>query len=124
MKEVRSHGKGSYGTVMLVEDEPTREHIALNTFPAGGQDVSELFFREIEFLIRLSHPCVLRIVGYFLATRTSGLQNVTEFAVNRSLREALDKSGAFLDDTGKAIVIAGIVVGMKFTRSQGVIPGT
>jgi serine/threonine-protein kinase ULK/ATG1 len=119
MREVRILGKGSCGTVTLVEDESTREQIALKIFPAGGQDVSELFFREIELLIRLSHPCVVRIVGYFLATRNSGAQIGTEFAVNGSLREALASSAAFLDDTGKAIVVAGVAVGMKFIRSQG-----
>jgi hypothetical protein len=39
--------------------------------------------------------------------------------VNGSLREALDKS--LLDDTGKAIVVTGVVIGMKFIHSHGVI---
>jgi hypothetical protein len=91
-------------------DESAHEQIVLKTFPVGGQDVCERFFREIEFLIRLSHPCVLRIVGYFLATGRSGWQIGTEFAVNGSLREALDKPAAFLNDTGRAIVIAGVML--------------
>jgi serine/threonine protein kinase len=82
-----------------------------------------MFFREIEFLIRLSHPCVVRFVGYYPATGGSAGQIGTEFAVNGSLREALHESAAFLDDTGKAIVIAGVVVGMEFIHSQGVIHG-
>jgi serine/threonine protein kinase len=43
------------------------------------------------------------------------------FPANGSLGEALDKSTAFVDDTGKAIVVAGVVVDMKFIHSQGVI---
>jgi hypothetical protein len=74
MKEIRFLGEGSYGTVMLVEDESTHEQIAVKTFPEDDQDTCRLFFREIEFLIRLGHPCVIRIVGYFLATRGSGAQ--------------------------------------------------
>jgi hypothetical protein len=37
----------SYGTVTPIEDECTDERIALNTFPAGRQYVSEMSFREI-----------------------------------------------------------------------------
>jgi hypothetical protein len=47
MKQIRFLRKGSFGTVTLVEDESTHEQIALKSFPAGGQDVSEVFFREI-----------------------------------------------------------------------------
>jgi hypothetical protein len=121
MREIGFLGKGSYGTVMLVEDKSMHEQIASKTVPIGGQDVSDLFFREIQFLIRPKHPCVVRFVSYFLAMGTSGAQVGTEFAANGSLREALGKSAAFLDDTGKAIVVVGVVVGMKFVHSQGII---
>jgi serine/threonine protein kinase len=54
-------------------------------------------------------------------TGKSGAQIGTEVAANGSLWEALDKSAAFLDDTGKAIVVARVVVGMKVIHSHGVI---
>jgi serine/threonine protein kinase len=41
----------------------------------------------------------------------------TQFAAGGSLRDALQR----LDDTRKAIVVLGLVIGMKFIHSEGVI---
>jgi hypothetical protein len=93
--------------------------IALKAFDRRNdatEDMTQILIREIGGLIRLRHPCVVAIVGYSLATKTSTAQIGTRYAANGSLREALDKSMPFLDNTGRAIVIAGAVFGMKFTR--------
>jgi hypothetical protein len=89
---------------------------ALDRRNDATEDMTQVFIREIGGLIRLRHPIVLGIVGYSLATKTSTAQIGTRYAANSSFREALDKSMSFLDDTGRAIVIAGVVLGMKFTR--------
>jgi hypothetical protein len=78
-----------------------------------GDDLTQTFVREIEAVIPLSHPCVVAIVGYSPATDKSPAQIVTRYAANRSRREALDMSPPFLDDAGKAVVVCGLVVGMK-----------
>jgi serine/threonine protein kinase len=88
---------------------------------ALGRDFTQMFVREVESLIHLSHPCVVAIVGYSLATRTAPAQIGTRYAANGSLRDALAKSVRFLDDTGKAIVVCGIVIGMAFIHSRGVL---
>jgi serine/threonine protein kinase len=98
----------------------THHLIAVKFFDTKATRASEgssSFFREIDALFLLTHPCVLRIVGYFLETRTSPAQIGTEFAAGGSLREALPR----LDDTEKTIVLVSIVLGMKFIHSQGVI---
>jgi serine/threonine protein kinase len=120
MTKIGFVGKDSYWTVILVEDKSTHEPIVLKSFLAGSEDASDLFFREIEFLIRLNHPCVVHLVGYFLAVRRPGAQIGTEFVANKLLRDALDKSAALIDDTRKAVIFAG-VIGMKFIHSQDVI---
>jgi serine/threonine protein kinase len=58
-----------------------------------------------------------RIVGYCLATPRFPAQIGMEFATGRSLRDALLR----LDDSGKAIIVVGMVLGMKFIHSRGVI---
>jgi serine/threonine protein kinase len=119
MRKIRKLGRGAYGTVTLVEDPSTHEMIALKTFCGPVADITTTFFREVESLIRLVHPCVVPIVGYFLATTKSRAQIGTKYAVKGSLREALEKRS--LDDTGLAIVACGIVIGMKFIHSRGVM---
>jgi serine/threonine protein kinase len=66
---------------------------------------------------------VLRIVGYSLLTHSKPAQIGTKFAANGSLRDALDRSPrpTFLDETGIAIIVVGIVVGMRFIHGRGIL---
>jgi serine/threonine protein kinase len=103
-----------------------RHSIVAKTFDRRediGDDYTQTFVREIEGLIRLSHPCVVAIVGYSLATQESPVQIGIRYAANGSLREVLDMSPPFLDDTGKTVVVCGIIVGMRFIHSQGFVHG-
>jgi hypothetical protein len=52
--------------------------------------MSDVFFRELESLIRLSHAGIVQIVGYFLATRNSPAQITAKYALNGFLASALD----------------------------------
>jgi serine/threonine protein kinase len=120
LREVRLIGKGAFGVVKLLEDASTHGQIAVKFFDSETPQASNrlsAFFREIDALDLLTHPCVLRIVGYCLETQKFPSQIGTEFAVGGSLQEALPT----LNGTGKAIVIVGIVIGMKFIHSRGVI---
>jgi hypothetical protein len=72
--EVRVLGKGVFGVVKLLEDPSTHHLIAVKFFDSEttlASDKSSAFFREIDALVLLTHPCILRIVGYCLATRAS-----------------------------------------------------
>jgi serine/threonine protein kinase len=126
MTKIRGLGSGKFGVVDLVEDPLTHEEIALKSFNEAdeGRDMTVPFMREIDMLIRLSHPCLIRIVGYSLPTADLPAQIGMEFAANGSLRNVLDKreSGsapAFLDDTGIAMIVSGIVLGMNFVHCHG-----
>jgi serine/threonine protein kinase len=86
----------------------------------------ELFFREIEVLVHLNHPCVLRIYGWSPRQGIIPGQIHTEFAEHGSLDKVLEKvkwgSGfKFWKPTGKAIIICGIVLGMRYVHSKGYI---
>jgi serine/threonine protein kinase len=89
MRKIRTLGKGAFGTVTLVEDPSTYDLIALKTFHEPSEDIAMVFFREIESVIGLVHPCVVPIIGYCLATETSRAQISTKYAVNGSLPGAL-----------------------------------
>jgi len=69
---------------------------------------------------------MLPIVGYYLPTETSSAQVRAKFAVNGFLRDAIQKvrqgcPPPFMTETGVAIILAGIVIGVKFIHSKGVI---
>jgi hypothetical protein len=128
MKEIRVLGKDAFGTVTLVEDSSNGEQIALKSFNESGttdRDASSTFFREIEALIRLAHRCIIPIVDYYLATSPS--QIGMKFAVNGSLRDVPVEMAAgsrprFMDETGIAVIICGVIVGMISSLGQVVIP--
>jgi hypothetical protein len=128
MVTIRAIGQGVFGVVTLVEDPVTHDQTALKSIEmkTAGGDISELFVQEVEMMIRLRHPCVLPIVGYSLPTSTSPGRIGTKYAINGSLRSALDarRSGScpsFLDATGVSIILTGLAIGMKFIHSRGVI---
>jgi serine/threonine protein kinase len=126
MREIEVLGKGGFGVVKLVEDAFTGERIAVKSLHEPDPDLGTRFRHDVEMLIRLRHPCVLSIVGYLIPTQTSRAQIGTEFAVNGSLRSALDKlrNGSppnFMNDTGIAIIVSGLAHGMKFIHSSGAI---
>jgi serine/threonine protein kinase len=121
MTEIRTLGEGAYGTVTLVQEPWTREIIALESFQAGVEvEEGSSFFREVESLIQLAHPCIVPIVGYSLKTATSPARIGMRAAANGSLKDALALPDApLLDATTVAIVITGIVLGMRFIHARG-----
>jgi serine/threonine protein kinase len=115
--------------VKLVEFE-SRGKIVVKEFELlHGDDSSGRRFRfinEVEILRDVLHPCVVSLIGFSFHTRYHPGQLALEFVPGGSLRNALDcvKSGndpSFMTDTGLAIMICGLVAGMKHIHSRGVV---
>jgi serine/threonine protein kinase len=65
---------GATGVVKLFEDPSTQGLVAVKFFESKVTQVSDdslAFFREIDALVVLTHPCVVQIVGYCLATEVA-----------------------------------------------------
>jgi serine/threonine protein kinase len=74
----------------------------------------------------LHHPCVLRLTSWSLPTESAVADIRTEYASNRSLKDVMAKVEAglwppFWTPTGRAILITGIVLGMRYVHSKGII---
>jgi serine/threonine protein kinase len=127
MTMIRVMGRSPDRVMQLMEDTQTGERLALTSF-TGRKDVDNcnVFIREVGMLIRLRHPCIVPIIGFSLPTPDSPAQIATEYAARGSLRDALKQrrdglAPLFMDDTGIAIIVCGIVLGMNFIHSQNVI---
>jgi serine/threonine protein kinase len=118
-------GTGGSSTVLLQKDPVTDRDIAVKRIFSQGYDET-VFLREIETLIKLNHPCVVRIHGCVLPRETRYPEIHMEYAVNGSLRSVFNKikhgtRPAFWNSTGIGIIICGIVFGMRYVHSRGFI---
>jgi serine/threonine protein kinase len=92
-----------------------------------GQTTAEMkaaFNRELLNLVTISHPCIQSVLGWDVAD--SDLLIVTEYLENGSLEGVIDAAQtedrpAFFDDTGVAIMCAGILLGLRYMHSRNII---
>jgi serine/threonine protein kinase len=115
---------GGFGTVS-VTDDPTRDRKIAVKHLANVCDVKD-FLREVEIMVKLNHPCVLRIVNWAMPDGPTEPEIHTEFAANGSLAAVLEKvefgnKPDFWNPTGIGILICGLVLGMRYIHSCRII---
>jgi hypothetical protein len=117
-------GKGRFSTVTVRRDPATGRLFAVKHIAAPFD--RQLLIREVENLVKLNHPCVLRICNWaFPDDRKEGEIHM-EFAENGSLANILEKANSdraptFWNWTGIGILICGIVLGLRYVHSRGII---
>jgi serine/threonine protein kinase len=117
-------GNGGFAAVYLETNEETDQKIVVKEISWAYEETH--FIREIETLIKLNHPCVVRILGFNLPPLTESAEIQMEYAENGSLVSVLrsvqyGSRPRFWDPTGIGIIICGIVLGMRYVHSQGFI---
>jgi serine/threonine-protein kinase len=118
-------GKGGFSTVSVETDATNARKVAVKYLSTPVFDQLQ-FFREVEILIKLNHPCVLRIYGYSVPSGLKPAEIHTEFAESGSLADVMKRAKrgavpAFWNPTGKGIIVSGIVLGMIFVHSHNCI---
>jgi serine/threonine-protein kinase len=116
---------GGFSEVRLTRDHETGKLIAVKHIYPENYD-REQFTQEVDTLMRLDHPCICRIVRWAFPSGANEAEIHMEYAENRSLASVLQRAGwreplEFWNPTGKAMIICGIVLGMRFVHSQGYI---
>jgi serine/threonine protein kinase len=125
LQRIELIANGECADVLLKTDPKTGEKIAVKRIKSGA--FSEYSFRrEIEAMMNLVHPCVLRIVGWCPRLSTSRAEIWTEYGPNKSLDTVFEKVSdgkgpKFWNATGKAIIICGIALGMRHVHGRGYI---
>jgi serine/threonine protein kinase len=113
VRKVRDPATGNWVAVKLIHAERFKE---------------PRFIEEVDALVKLNHPCVLRIVGWVPPIGRSEAEIHTEIAEHGSLDRLMEQvrygaSLPFWTATGKAILINGIALGMRFVHSRHYIHG-
>jgi serine/threonine protein kinase len=118
-------GNDFSGQVKLYEESDHRRH-AVKTIPVNPAN-RKTFERDVKTIANLKHSCVLEVRGLIPAKRHEQLRIVTEFAPNGTLEENMrqEKRGELpiASPTRVAKMLCGIVLGMRFAHSRGVIHG-
>jgi hypothetical protein len=129
MTTLRWLGRGTIGRVGLRQDGPDGRLIAVKSIlrpEESIRDFTEMFMREVEALVTLRHPCILALVGYSLPTEERLAEIATEYAENGDLGHLLElradgNAPEWADATGIAIILCGIVHGMRYLHEQGIM---
>jgi serine/threonine protein kinase len=116
------------GEIELFRHRKTGEEVAVKTLPmkkgANLQRLQDSFLREVSSLIELKHPCIVELKGCCLPRKNEGPKIITRFLGGGSLRTILEKgknASRWFTGNRKAIIIAGIVLGMIYVHSKGLI---
>jgi TPR repeat protein len=126
-EKVRELGRGRFGVVWLMKNKNTNEHLAVKYIGIGATFESDRLLREIGVLTLLTHPCIVRIIGYSLPTsECKKARIVTEFMSNGSLEDALTRVNGreipdFWTHNNITKMMIGLVLGMKYLHSESII---
>jgi serine/threonine-protein kinase len=115
---------GGYAIVTLETDPNTGAKIALKRFK--GVVARLTLNREVQNLIMLQHPCVVRILGWTPGHGSNGAQIRMEWAEHGTIEDILARPHACPEawtPTQVGIVICDLVLGMRYVHSVGIIHG-
>jgi serine/threonine protein kinase len=127
--EIGELGHGSFGVVKLMQDQFLNQLYAVKYFNPDKNNVfdTDAFLREIGTHSNVDHPCVLRIIGcYFPSEKCPSGRIVTVYYQNGSMEDIIDKVGSgnspdFWDHTNVSIMIAGIILGLRYLHSRDIV---
>jgi hypothetical protein len=123
LKVIRVLKNSPSSVVKLVRDGDMKCEIVVRwQMPPIGEEslFASKFVDQTSLLVKCSHPCLLKFFGWSFPTESSPGQIGMEYAPNGSLRDLFCRQQE-IDDTKVAIIICGIVQGMKYLNEQGII---
>jgi serine/threonine protein kinase len=96
-----------------------RRKIAVKTLYVVEIDKAQ-FLRQVKMVATWNHPCLSHVLSWRDIPKSDSVEIHTQWRERRSLELLLTDRMSF-DATRKGIVICGIVLGMRFIDSQGLV---
>jgi serine/threonine protein kinase len=125
-KTVRELGSG-YRDVELFEHGTDGGKIVMKYLRVDAEFKLEQVVREVQILLRLNHPSIIRIIGWWLPNEEcSQMRIATEFMSNGSLDDVFyqvhrGEAPSWWTHENISILIADILDGLRYMHSQGVV---
>ena len=125
-KVIKKIGEGSFGEVLLIEDNLTQKNFVAKVFKFEclSNQNQKLFQQNLKSLKPIKNPIIIPIIGYsFIDFENQNNPTiVTEYLPNGSLADAL-KNNINLTPTNKYIILLGVAEGMKYLHSHKIVHG-
>jgi hypothetical protein len=123
-REIQILGRGQFGVITLVENPSNHELLLLENF--DEETDSTQLINQVKILNEARHPSIVEIIGFSPGVSGKVSQLATKYSGKGSLRELMDiiitgKAPDWLDWTQVAKIFCGIVLGMRFVHSRGII---
>ncbi|CAA3027358.1 serinethreonine- kinase ctr1 [Olea europaea subsp. europaea] len=127
LEELRELGSGTFGTVYHGEWRGT--DVAIKRIndrcfagkPSEQERMRDDFWNEAIKLADLHHPNVVAFYGVVLDGPSGSIATVTEYMVNGSLRNALQKSERNLDKRKRLMITMDVAFGMEYLHGKNIV---
>ncbi|XP_031383745.1 uncharacterized protein LOC116197685 [Punica granatum] len=127
LEELRELGSGTYGTVYHGKWRGTDVAIkrindrCFTGKPSEQERMRYDFWNEAIKLADLHHPNVVAFYGVVLDGPGGSIATVTEYMVNGSLRNALQKSERNLDKRKRLVIAMDVAFGMEYLHGKNIV---
>ncbi|CAA2960137.1 Probable serine/threonine-protein kinase DDB_G0272254 [Olea europaea subsp. europaea] len=127
LEELRELGSGTFGTVYHGKWRGTDvaiKRINDRLFVGKTSEQERMiddFWNEAIKLADLHHPNVVAFYGVVLDGPDGSVATVTEYMVNGSLRNALQKSERILDKRKRVMIVMDVAFGMEYLHGRNIV---
>ncbi|XP_047942727.1 uncharacterized protein LOC125189498 [Salvia hispanica] len=127
LEELRELGSGTFGTVYHGKWRGTDVAIkrindrCFSGKPLDQERMRDDFWNEAIKLADLHHPNVVAFYGVVLDGPEGSVATVTEYMVNGSLRNALQKNDRILDKRKRLLIGMDVAFGMEYLHAKNIV---
>ncbi|KAH9602875.1 hypothetical protein KSS87_021646 [Heliosperma pusillum] len=127
VEEIRELGSGTYGAVYYGKwkgSDVAIKRIKASCFVARPSERERLiadFWKEALLLSSLHHPNVVSFYGIVRDGPDGSLATVTEFMVNGSLKQYLQKKDRTIDRRKRLIIAMDVAFGMEYLHGKNIV---
>ncbi|WCJ29693.1 Protein kinase superfamily protein with octicosapeptide/Phox/Bem1p domain [Euphorbia peplus] len=127
LEYVKELGKGTYGTVYHGKwkgSDVAIKKIKPSYFTGASQKEDRLvadFWKEAHILGQLHHPNIMAFYGVVTDEPINNLATVTEYMVNGSLKQVLQRKDRTIDRRKRIILAMDAAIGMEYLHEKNIV---